>query len=170
MAVMKRLAIILALIAAPLLFGLLFTYDIIKIEWVSFMEIQPSFSPQEDPLPMPARSVPIDGAVLVANAAQLDNPVPANENSLARGEYFYNINCAQCHGPAGQGNGPFAVYLRERPPSDLTAESAVSRSDGEIYEIISNGIEGAMPSLRQNLPDPEMRWSVTNYVRQLQGQ
>ena len=61
MAVMKRLAIILALLAAPLIIGLLFTYDIIKIEWISFMEIQPSFRPQEDPLPMPARSVRLTG-------------------------------------------------------------------------------------------------------------
>ena len=94
---------------------------------------------------------------------------PARAQDLSRGEELFDL-CAQCHGPAGQGNGPFAVYLRQRPPSDLTAERAVNRTDGEIFEIISNGIEGAMPSLRQNLPDAEMRWSVVNYVRQLQGQ
>ena len=75
----------------------------------------------------------------------------------------------QCHGLQAR-QWSFAVYLRQRPPSDLTAERAVNRTDGEIFEIISNGIEGAMPSLRQNLPDAEMRWSVVNYVRQLQGQ
>ncbi len=41
-------------------------------------------------------------------------------------------------------------------------------SDGELFVVISNGVDGAMPSLRQNLPDEEMRWAVVNYVRSLQ--
>ena len=31
---------------------LLFSYDIIKLEWISFMEIQPSHRQMEDPLPV----------------------------------------------------------------------------------------------------------------------
>jgi hypothetical protein len=41
-------------------------------------------------------------------------------------------------------------------------------SDGELFTVISNGVPGAMPSLRQNLPDEEMRWAVVNYMRSLQ--
>jgi len=65
MAVLKRLIIVLGLAVTPLLIGLLFTYDILKIEWISFMEIQPSFIAQEDPLPLPARSVPVQGAAYI---------------------------------------------------------------------------------------------------------
>jgi len=39
---------------------LIFSYDIVKIEWISFMEIQPSYRPMEDPLPPPERSIPIE--------------------------------------------------------------------------------------------------------------
>ncbi|NTV37829.1 MAG: hypothetical protein HGA82_01320 [Anaerolineales bacterium] len=39
----------------------LFTFDIAKIDWVTFMEIQPSYRPMENPLPVPARSIPITG-------------------------------------------------------------------------------------------------------------
>ena len=55
----KRLILILALLALPLIVGLLFTYDVLKVEWISLMEIQPSFNPQEDPLPLPPNSIPI---------------------------------------------------------------------------------------------------------------
>jgi hypothetical protein len=36
MAVMKRLIIVLLLVSMPLIIGLLFTYEIIKIDWISF--------------------------------------------------------------------------------------------------------------------------------------
>lgn len=171
MALIKRMVIILALLAVPLLGVLLFTYDIIKIEWLSTMEIQESYQAQENPLPMPDRSVPIQGVAFSGDAAQAENPVPASENSLARGQYFYEINCAICHGAGGnpQGASPLMPYFRERPPANLLGEPALSRTDGEIFQIITDGIEGAMPSLKQNLPDAEMRWSVVNYVRQLQA-
>ncbi len=73
----KRLIIVLALLAAPLGIGLLFTYDIIKIEWVSFMEIQSSYRPMEDPLPLPPRSVPIQGVAYLPELGVPINPVAA---------------------------------------------------------------------------------------------
>ena len=82
----KRLLMILGGVALPLLVGLLFTYDVIKIDWISFMEIQPSFNPQEDPLPLPARSVPVQGAAYIAELGAPVNPVAADEASLARGK------------------------------------------------------------------------------------
>ncbi len=62
MAFLKRLSVLIVLLFALLGGGLLLTYDILKIEWISGMEIQESFNPQEQPLPVPARSVPIQGA------------------------------------------------------------------------------------------------------------
>jgi mono/diheme cytochrome c family protein len=168
MAVMKRLIIVLVVVSLPLMLGLLFTYEIIKIDWISFMEIQPVAQPQRDPLPLPARSVPVQGAYISQQLGAPENPFEANENSVARGQYFYDISCTPCHGAQGQGNGPFSAFLRDRPPSNLTDAQAVNLSDGEIFVIISNGIEGAMPPMRYNLPDEEMRWSVVNYVRSLQ--
>jgi hypothetical protein len=59
MGVLKRLIIVLALAAAPLGLGLLFTYDIIKIDWVSFMEIQNSFSAARRGTKLPAASATV---------------------------------------------------------------------------------------------------------------
>jgi mono/diheme cytochrome c family protein len=170
MAVIKRLIIVLVVVTLPLLFGLLLTYDIIKIDWISLMEIQPSYQVQEDPLPLPSRSIPIQGASYIPNLPAPVNPIEPSENSLARGKYYYEVACQICHGATGQGNGPFAAFLTQYRPTNLLEGRPVTLSDGEIYVVISNGIEGRMPSLRQNLPETEMRWSVVNYVRQLQEQ
>ena len=163
----KRLVILLMLVASPLIIGLLFTYDVIKIEWISFMEIQPSYSSQEDPLPMPARSVPIQGAAYIAELGAPVNPVPADEVSLERGKQLYEISCQACHGVQGQGNGPFSAFLQNRPANLLEGNSR-NNSDGAMYVVISNGISGKMPHLRENLPTARDRWDVVNYVRDLQ--
>lgn len=168
MAIIKRLIIVLVVAAMPLLLGLLLTYDVIKIEWISLMEIQPSYRQQEEPLAVPVRSVPVQGAYNSAVLGAPVNPYEATENSIARGKYFYDITCQPCHGATGQGNGPFSPFIQPRKPVSLLEGRPVTLSDGELFIIISNGVDGAMPSLRQNLPDEEMRWAVVNYVRSLQ--
>ncbi len=169
MDIIKRLLILLVILASPLAIGLLFTYDIIKIEWISFMEIQPSFKPQEDPLPLPPRSIPIQGAPFAPGLSAPVNPVKADDASLKRGEILYNDHCALCHGVTGEGNGTFAVFLVKRRPSSLVEGKPLEVSDGYLFNTISNGIEEAMPALRENLPI-QQRWDVVNYVRHLQKQ
>jgi mono/diheme cytochrome c family protein len=166
----KRIVIVLGLLSLPLIFGLLFTYDIVKIEWISMMEIQPSFQAQEDPLPMPPRSVPIEGATIIEGLGAPENPVEADELSLERGQLLYEPHCGLCHGANGTGNGPFSAFLATYRPSNLTEGNAVEMSDGDIFIIISHGIPDRMPSLRANLPTARDRWDVVNYVRYLQEQ
>ncbi len=162
----QRLLVLLAIVLVPLLVGLLFAYDVIKVEWISFMEIQPSYRPMEAPLPLPKDSVPIQGAASIPGVIP-ENPVPADEVSLQRGKMLYNINCALCHGEDGKGKGPIAPFLSQFPPADLTSEEVAAQSDGALYLIITNGVPGAMPALRENLTVRE-RWDVVNYLRQLQ--
>jgi len=163
----KRLVLLLGLAVVPLALGLLFTYDVIKIDWLSFMEIQSSFNPQEDPLPLPARSVPVQGAVSVTGLGAPVNPVVADSASLARGKELYDINCALCHGPDAKGNGPFSAFLQNKPVS-LLEGNPVTTSDGALFQTIGGGIAGKMPALRENLPDPADRWHIVNYLRSVQ--
>jgi len=166
----KKLILVMGVLSAPLIIGLLFTYDVIKIDWISFMEIQPKYIPMEDPLPLPARSIPIQGAAYIPELGAPSNPVEANDTSLANGKNYYDYSCALCHGDTGEGNGPFSGLLRKFPPADLLDENRKSLSDGAIFVTITEGIPGKMPNLRENLPTAEMRWDVVNYVRFLQGQ
>ena len=177
--ILRRLGMI--FLAVLILFGgsMLFAYDIIKIEWPSFMEIQPSFSAMEDPLPVPALSIPIEGPAYIPGAGAPENPVPADEASIARGAKLFAINCRMCHGETGQGNGTIAGFLVNRKPADLTSDLVQSKDDGTLFLIISNGVynpnstlfpdiqfSSPMPPLRENLSVAD-RWDLVNYIRTL---
>jgi len=169
----KRITITLVLLAAPLVFGLLITYQVIHIDWISFMEIQPSFRPMENPLPVPGNSVPIEGAAYIPGTGNPINPIAADQASLTRGRTFYEVNCSLCHGEQGKGDGPVSEELVRKPP-DLAGPNVTELSDGEIYIVITNGVNlgigfsGGMPPLRENLELVD-RWDIVNYVRSLQA-
>jgi mono/diheme cytochrome c family protein len=146
---------------------LLFTFDVIKIDWPSFMEIQPSYRQMENPLPPPERSIPIEGAVYIPNSQVLpENPMKADDASLARGKELFAINCQMCHGVTGEGNGPIAAFLTKFKPANLTSPLIKAFPDGQIFMTITNGVPDRMPPLNENLTVSE-RWDVVNYVRTL---
>ena len=165
---MKRVAILIGAVAVLFSVLMLFSYDIIKIEWVSFMEIQPSYSPMEDPLPVAARSIPVDGAAFIPGLGAPVNPIEADDISVQRGGQLFAINCVQCHGKDGLGNGIVGGALNNKP-ADLTSDKVRGLSDGAIFLTISNGVPQRMPALNENL-NVRDRWDVVNYVRYLQQQ
>lgn len=144
---------------------LMFTYDVIKIDWPSFMEIQPSYRPMEDPLPVPERSIPVEGAAYIPNLGAPENPMMADEASLTRGAELYALHCQMCHGVTGEGNGPISPFLANRP-ANFTSGVVQSKSDGSFFLSISNGVDGRMPALNENLTVSE-RWDVVNFLRTL---
>jgi mono/diheme cytochrome c family protein len=186
MRLFKQLFVVFSVIGilASILF--IFTYDLIKIEWVVFMEVQPSYANQEfdpitgaGPLPVPARSIPVEGAAYIPGEGVPVNPVPADEVSIARGAELYSINCKMCHGEAGEGNGTVSAFLIKKKPANLTIEEIQSKPDGSLFLTISNGIfnpnntlfpdvqfSGQMPPLNENLSVRE-RWDVVNFLRTL---
>ncbi len=163
--VVIRLGIVVLFALVAIGIAELFAYDVIKLDWVSFMEIQPAFQPMYDPLPAPANSIPVEGSVFVPAEGVPANPIPADADSIERGMELYHINCIHCHGPLGKGDGTVAIYLQNKP-ADLTSLPVQALSDGGIFLTISDGIQGKMPALNENLLVRE-RWDVVNYVRWL---
>jgi len=161
----KRLIYLLLVGAA--IFGLvgLFTYDLIKIDWISFMEIQPSYKPMENPLPVPADSIPVEGAVYTLGMGVVVNPVAADDVSVQRGAELYKINCVPCHGKAGKGDGVVGTFFKFKP-ADLTSFGVQQISDEAIFLVISNGVTGRMPALNENFSVRE-RWDLVNFIRTL---
>lgn len=165
--IIRRLFLILVAAGVGFAVMMLFSFDVIKIDWPSFMENQPSYRPMENPLPVPDRSIPIEGPVYVPNSQVLPvNPIKADDASIARGKELFTINCQICHGETGEGNGPIAAFLSKFKPANLTSPLIKAFPDGQIFLTITNGVPDRMPPLNENLTVSE-RWDVVNYVRTL---
>ncbi|CAG0997294.1 hypothetical protein ANAEL_02685 [Anaerolineales bacterium] len=160
---------------------MIFSYDIIKIDWIVFMEIQPSYGTQEEPRAVPAQSIPIEGAAYLPGV-EPTNPVAADDVSVSRGAQLFSINCSQCHGIDAKGSGTIAAFLVKKKPADLTGETVQGLSDGQIFMTITDGVwnkentlfpdmefSGQCPPLNENLTVRE-RWDVVNFVRTLGAQ
>ena len=108
-------------------------------------------------------------ADLTTVAAALVNPVPATEQSLARGQMMFGIYCAVCHGPNGiSAEAPIAPKHPLMAAFNLAMGAATTYSDGYIYGMIRVG-RGLMPPYGHQVPNFD-RWHIVNYVRQLQRQ
>ena len=91
-------------------------------------------------------------------------PVPVDEALLLRGQDRFNIYCTPCHDKSGSGHG--MVVKRGYPiPLDLASERVRGLPDGQIFEVISNGVRN-MPSYRKQIPVAD-RWAIVTWVRVL---
>ena len=144
--------------------------------WDQDMVDQPSAKPQESPAPPPPGAVPIVGGETMPAptterglfdakdaAVNVPNPVPATAESIARGEYFYQINCLVCHGAEGRGDGLVGRKFVDPSPVDLNEPHTQDQADGQLFFTLTRG-RIAMPFYRDAL-SPEERWDVINYLR-----
>lgn len=92
-------------------------------------------------------------------------PMPVTESVLDRGEERYNIYCAVCHGPTGEGDG-MIVRRGFKRPNSFHAEQVRSHPEGYYFTVISQGF-GVMPSYAAQVP-VEDRWAIIAYIRALQ--
>jgi mono/diheme cytochrome c family protein len=100
-------------------------------------------------------------------AAAVKNPQASNAQSIAKGRAAYNKSCRHCHGLRGLGDGPLAP--KAPPPANLTdGEWKYGSSDGEIYNIIANGVGGnsEMKGVRSEVTVADM-WHIVNYIRSI---
>jgi len=96
------------------------------------------------------------------DAKKVQNPVKSTPDSLAAAAQLYKLNCAGCHGPKGDGNGPAAEGLPRKPANFTDAKMMKETTDGELFWKMTNG--------RAPMPDWErlsetQRWQLVNYVR-----
>jgi mono/diheme cytochrome c family protein len=123
---------------------------------------------------VPVGSVAVDIASLSEPERNaLVNPMKADLTSLKRGEVLYDRYCTTCHGGDGLADGPVAGKPFGQGPFDgimqIGGPASLAKvfSDGHIYATISLG--GArMPSYQRI--QPEDRWHLINYLRDLNGQ
>ncbi len=98
-------------------------------------------------------------------AAKMENPVPATEESIARGKEYYEEHCQQCHYDDGKGaegtfgeSGPGASNL-------VDDHYEFGGSEGEVFAITKGGVlpELYMPMYEGVISD-EAIWDIVNYI------
>lgn len=120
---------------------------------------------------VPAGAVPITGErpnYTYPQAASLHNPVVLTQDTYARAASTYHVNCAMCHGATGHGDGPVAPYFQRAatvPVPNLASQLVQSRTDGQLYWIITYGM-GNMPPYH-NLLSEQDTWTLVAYLRTL---
>jgi mono/diheme cytochrome c family protein len=123
--------------------------------------------PRESP---PADAVPISGStphLSFDDATSLANPVAGSPANVQRADELARVNCSVCHGAAGDGQGPVARYFSPVVPVDFRSDRVRSRTDGQLFWIIGNGL-GNMPAFRDLLSEQDL-WTVVLYVRQVEA-
>ena len=93
------------------------------------------------------------------------NPYPATIERLRYGRERYEIYCAPCHSPLGDGDG---LIVREGFPAPPTLHSDRLRAapDRHLFDVMSNGYGLMYPYADRLTPDD--RWAVVAYIRALQ--
>jgi hypothetical protein len=91
-------------------------------------------------------------------------PVPVTRKLLELGRKRFDITCATCHGPLGDGVSIVARQMALRPPPSL--HRYVNKPSGYFYEVITKGF-GMMASYAAEL-NVEERWAIVAYIRALQ--
>jgi mono/diheme cytochrome c family protein len=151
--------------------------------WFTDFKQQPKIDPWESvadtvpPRGNPQNSVPVYGTAApgfefgrlptiaaIDSMSGIPNPAAADQRSLNNGRINFQINCAVCHGPLGQGNGPATRF--GMAGINLTSDVTKNRTDGYIFGMIRNG-RGLMPTYNR-IEEPD-RWDIVNYIRSLQG-
>lgn len=97
--------------------------------------------------------------------AKRENPVKADENSIALGKRLFSSQCAMCHGTDGDGKGDLAVAMELKLLDYRDPAALKQMSDGELFYILSKG-KGEMPAQGDRLSETQ-RWHLINFIRSL---
>jgi thiosulfate dehydrogenase len=101
---------------------------------------------------------------VVAGAARVPSPVPADEPNLMGGAMVYGDNCAVCHGLPGKEMTAIAKGMFPKPPQLLRGTGVTDDPVGETFWKVQNGIRlTGMPGFKGSLTDEEM-WQVAQLL------
>ena len=91
---------------------------------------------------------------------------PLTRALLLRGQARYDIYCAPCHSPVGDGDGMIARRGFPHPPSYHQARLR-DATDRHFFDVITHGYGVMLPYADR--VTPQDRWAIVAYVRALQA-
>lgn len=120
------------------------------------------------PFPYPGSNIAERAANQALSGIEVQNPLVVDEEVLANGKTHYEIFCISCHGKSGKGDGHlFTSGLFPAKPTSLVEAYVQSKPDGELYYVITYGSISGLMGPHGTQIQPEDRWSVVSYVREL---
>ena len=103
---------------------------------------------------------------LARRATKGKNPLEVTPDVLSRGLVGYRENCVVCHGIPGRPQSSIAAGLNPSPP-DLADEDVQETPDGELFQVISEGLRmTGMPAFSKS-QSKETVWTLVAFVRHL---
>jgi mono/diheme cytochrome c family protein len=97
-------------------------------------------------------------------SADVKDPLPPlDSNQMKEAGRLFNINCAICHGPNMDAQGPLATGGKVPAVANLTLSQYVKMPVGTMFHSITYG-KGNMGSYASQLTR-EQRWMVIQYVK-----
>jgi len=94
------------------------------------------------------------------------NPAPVTMDLLKHGQMRFATYCSPCHDRTGSGQGIVPLHAPSWQPANLMEDRVVQFSDGEIFNVVSNG-RRTMPAYKYQV-SVEDRWAIIAYLRVLQ--
>jgi len=112
----------------------------------------------------PVEPDPFDTGMLGTNLATTF-PFPITREILERGRLRFEINCAPCHGLAGDGDG-IIVQRGFPPPPSYHIDRLRNAPVGHFVDVMTRGYGVMLPQAERI--SPADRWAVAAYIRALQ--
>lgn len=129
---------------------------------------QKGFSARDEPsAPEAFAARMVRSLSMPADAKQLKSPKPMDEATLTGARMHWADHCATCHANDGSGDTPIGRGLYPKPPDMRTAVTQ-SKSDGELFFIIENGIRlTGMPAWGGGEGHGAESWPLVGFIRTL---
>ena len=97
-------------------------------------------------------------------AAEIKDPLSAlDSNQMLEAQRLFNINCAICHGPNMDAQGPLATSGKVGGIANLKLPQYVKEPVGQMFHVVTYG-KNNMGSYASQL-DKRQRWMVIQYVK-----
>lgn len=110
-------------------------------------------------------NAPLAGTVARGSLEKLQPEPKVTLAHLQRGRERFEIYCAPCHSPSGDGNG-WIVQNGMLPPPSFHTDRLRKAPDAHFFDVMTKGY-GAMFSYADRVAVQD-RWAIVQYVRALQ--